>query len=176
MSTALQKGMKLELCYAAGMVSSNPEVRKNVIQNAANIIRATRGRGIIISSEARSALGIRGPYDVINLGVIWGMSQDLATETVSLAPQAIIRVGSLRKESFRGAVKVTVVEHGAGGKLESNKKRKGDGLSNAEKQKLQKKASPEDKSMPVSSSSSKANGSMSVPLRNAESDGLSKES
>lgn len=52
------------------------------MQNAACLVRTTRGRGIIISSEARKAVGVRAPFDVINLSTLWGLSQEKGREAV----------------------------------------------------------------------------------------------
>ena len=43
--------------------------------NALALSRATRGKGIIISSSARSAFELRGPYDVINTATLFGLSE-----------------------------------------------------------------------------------------------------
>ena len=40
--------------------------------------RATNGKGIILSSGARAAFELRGPYDVINLGTLMGLTQEQA--------------------------------------------------------------------------------------------------
>ena len=49
----------------------------------AALVRATQGHGIIISSGSRNAFELRGPYDVINLGVLFGMSEQQAKVTHS---------------------------------------------------------------------------------------------
>jgi len=41
--------------------------RRGVITSAMSLIRATRGKNIIISSNALYAMELRGPYDIINL-------------------------------------------------------------------------------------------------------------
>lgn len=38
-----------------------------MISNSMNLVRATKGRNIILTSEARRVLDLRGPYDVMNL-------------------------------------------------------------------------------------------------------------
>lgn len=38
-----------------------------MISNALNLVRATKGRNIILSSAARKAFDLRGPNDLINL-------------------------------------------------------------------------------------------------------------
>lgn len=58
--------------------------------NAAGLVRATRGRGIVISSEARKAVGVRGPFDVINLATLWGLSQEKGREAVGDLSRTVV--------------------------------------------------------------------------------------
>lgn len=102
---ALQRGVRFEICYANGITGSN-EARRNLINSAANLIRATRGRGIIVSSEARNALGLRAPHDVINLATVWGLSSERAKETVCEEAAIVVRLAGLKRSSFRGVVDI----------------------------------------------------------------------
>lgn len=52
----------------------------------AALTRATRGKGIIISSGAREAFELRGAYDVINIGVLFGLSEQQAKVLSVLSP------------------------------------------------------------------------------------------
>ena len=85
---AIQRGIFLEINYSASI--NDITARRNLIGNAAALIRATRGRGIVISSEARKALGVRGPFDVINLATLWGLSQDKGREAVDGLPRLVV--------------------------------------------------------------------------------------
>ncbi|PWW73318.1 PHP domain-like protein [Tuber magnatum] len=101
---AIQRGIFLEINYSASI--NDITARRNLIGNAAALIRATRGRGIVISSEARRALGVRGPFDVINLATLWGLSQDRGREAVDGLPRLLVAQAKLRRTSFRGVVDV----------------------------------------------------------------------
>jgi len=85
---AIQRGIFLEINYSASI--NDITARRNLIGNAAALIRATRGRGIVISSEARRALGVRGPFDVINLATLWGLSQDKGREAMDGLPRLVV--------------------------------------------------------------------------------------
>lgn len=87
-------------------MSSDPVARRNLIQNATAIIRATRGRGLVISSEARDALGCRGPADVVNLACIWGLGSEVGHEAVSKEARRCVGAARLKRSSYRGAVDV----------------------------------------------------------------------
>jgi ribonuclease P/MRP protein subunit RPP1 len=88
-------------------------------------VRATRGRGLVVSSEARSVLGVRAPADVENLLAVWGVSGDQAKETVTVTPRSVVANEGLRRRGFRGIIDVV-----DGGEIEENtieKKQHGSG-------------------------------------------------
>jgi ribonuclease P/MRP protein subunit RPP1 len=105
-AAALQRGIRFEICYAGGVLGSGTEARRNLISGATALIRATRGRGIIISSEAKSAFGLRGPWDLVNLAAVWGLSQERGKEAVCEEARKVIQLARLKRESFRGVVDV----------------------------------------------------------------------
>ncbi|KAI9874348.1 MAG: hypothetical protein M1830_009847 [Pleopsidium flavum] len=106
LSTALQRGVKFELCYAPGVLATDSSARRNLISNATQLIRATRGRGIIISSEAMKAVGCRGPWDVINLAMVWGLGQERGREAVGTEARSVVVQAELKRRSYRGVVDV----------------------------------------------------------------------
>lgn len=139
LSLALQRGVRFEICYAPGILATDGGAsRRNLISNATQLIRATRGKGIIISSEAQKALACRGPCDVINLAVVWGLGQERGTEAVGREARSVIVQAEMRRKSFKGVIDViyggdkpepTIKEGNQVGKgKESNKKRKADVL------------------------------------------------
>lgn len=102
---AIHRGIRFEICYAqATMEDSN--ARKNFISNCLGIFRATRGRGIVISSEAKTALGIRGPADVVNLMAVWGLGRERGMEGLGDNPRSVVINEGLKRSSFRGVVDV----------------------------------------------------------------------
>lgn len=104
-AAALQRGVRFEICYSPGIVGSN-DARRNIISNAASLIRATRGRGIILSSEAKTALGLRGPSDVINLAHVWGLSQECGKEAICEETGRVVRLAAVKRSSYRGVVDI----------------------------------------------------------------------
>ncbi len=139
-SLALQRGIRFEICYAAGVLASDGGAsRRNLISNATQLIRATRGRGIIISSEAKNAMACRGPFDVVNLAVLWGLSQERSAEAIGRESRNVVVQAELKRRSFRGVIDVVyggekpsrIAENdGKNGKVKSekNQKRKADTL------------------------------------------------
>ena len=112
-ASALQRGVRFEICYSPG-ISGGSDARRNLITGATSLIRATRGRGIIISSDAKNALGCRGPWDVINLAQIWGLNQGRGKEAVCEEAGKVTRLAKMKRESFRGVIHV-VDGNGMGG-------------------------------------------------------------
>jgi ribonuclease P/MRP protein subunit RPP1 len=103
-ASALQRGVRFEICYAPAL--HKPDSRRNLIAGATSLIRATRGRGVILSSEASSALGIRAPHDVVNLTQIWGLGQERGKEAVCEEAAKVLRLAALKRTSFRGVVDI----------------------------------------------------------------------
>ncbi len=107
LGNALQRGIKFEVCYAPGILNSDGGAsRRNLISNATQIIRATRGRGLIISSEAKRALACRGPADVTNMAVLWGLGQERGTEAVGREARSVVVQAKMKRTSFRGVIDV----------------------------------------------------------------------
>ncbi|KAF9894302.1 hypothetical protein FE257_007805 [Aspergillus nanangensis] len=128
LSAAIARGIRFEICYGPGVTGSGLEARRNLIGNAMALIRATRGRGIIVSSEARRALGIRGPADVINLACVWGLSQERGKEALCEEARKVTALAKLKRTSWRGII--DVVDGGEkpkpkGDKLPLNQKQSG---------------------------------------------------
>jgi ribonuclease P/MRP protein subunit RPP1 len=106
-SSALHRGIRFEICYAPAIqTSGNSEARRNLISGATQLIRATRGKGILLSSEAKNALGVRGPHDVMNLAHIWGLGQERGKEALCEEAAKVIRLAGLKRTSFRGVIDV----------------------------------------------------------------------
>ena len=140
-STALARGIRFELCYSQGILATDSMSRRNLISNATQLIRATRGKGIILSSESSKAIGLRAPMDVINLATVWGLSQERGREAVEREARAVIVKADFMRTSYKGAVNVIsgafkksegIISAKGAGKLEGQRKRKYDGDGNGE--------------------------------------------
>ncbi|KAI0975339.1 RNase P subunit p30-domain-containing protein [Xylaria arbuscula] len=132
---AVSRGVRFEVCYSQVLQGPAPvyvigpkgskdaggsyvgntgtgvdaRARAAFIGNVASLIRATRGRGIIISSEARSALGLRGPADVMNLLHVWGLPTDRAKEGLGVLPRGVVVNEGLKRSGFRGVIDIVGV-------------------------------------------------------------------
>jgi ribonuclease P/MRP protein subunit RPP1 len=130
LGAAITRGIKIELCYSQGLLSSDPQAKRNLISNATQLIRVTRGRGLIFSSEAKSVLGIRAPSDVINLASVWGLGSERGKDGLTKEARSVVEHARLKRESFKG-----VIDFKYGGeKPLSVSKDKQDGKSKAKNQ------------------------------------------
>ena len=105
LSEAIKSGKRLELSYAQGVMGDSG-MRRNLISNATQLIRASRGRGLIISSEAKAAVACRGPWDAINLAAVWGLGQERGYEAMSKECRTIVVTAKLKRTSYRGVIDV----------------------------------------------------------------------
>ena len=60
----------------------------------------------MISSEAKRATGCRGPWDVVNLAAVWGLSQERGKEAVSTLARNLVANARLKRSGYRGVVDV----------------------------------------------------------------------
>jgi ribonuclease P/MRP protein subunit RPP1 len=104
LGTAVARGVKIELCYGQAILSSDSNAKRNVIGNATALIRVTRGRGLIMSSEAKSALGLRAPSDVMNLASVWGLGLERGKDALTKEPRSVVEFARLKRQSYKGIV------------------------------------------------------------------------
>lgn len=106
LGTAVARGVKIELCYSQAILSDNLNAKRTLISNIVQLIRVTRGRGILFSSEAKDVLGVRAPSDVINLASVWGLGHERGKDGLSKEPRSVVEYARLKRTSYRGVVNV----------------------------------------------------------------------
>ncbi|KAH6669290.1 RNase P subunit p30 [Halenospora varia] len=103
--TAVNRGVRFEICYAQATMGDSV-ARRNVISNIMGIIRATRGRGLVVSSEASGAVACRGPADVLNLLGVWGLGRERGLEAMDVNARGVVVNEGIKRSGFRGVVDV----------------------------------------------------------------------
>ncbi|KAI0473861.1 RNase P subunit p30-domain-containing protein [Xylariaceae sp. FL0804] len=121
---AVARGARFEVCYGAALdPRADPRARAAFIGNVAQLVRATRGRGIVVSSGGLDAGGgggggggappgvqtLRAPADVANLLRVWGLPPDAALPALSALPRAVVANEALRRSGFRGVIDIVGV-------------------------------------------------------------------
>ncbi|KAK9373885.1 RNase P subunit p30-domain-containing protein [Lipomyces chichibuensis] len=134
LGAAVARGIKIEICYSPTTRQADNNARRNLISNAAALFRATRGKGIIISSGATSALECRGPYDVANLATLWGFTQEKGKAAVAGDARAVVVHARMRRRSYKQVVEIVVDED----------ELRATGNKRADKKELQKRTRQED--------------------------------
>ncbi|KAG8407668.1 RNA-binding RNA processing protein rpp1 [Metarhizium acridum] len=60
----------------------------------------------MISSEAKTALSLRGPADVVNLLNVWGLAKEKGLEGLRSIPRSIVVNEGIKRNGFRGVINV----------------------------------------------------------------------
>ncbi|KAM4852017.1 ribonuclease P protein subunit p30 isoform 1-T1 [Thomomys bottae] len=97
-NVAVDRGLSFELVYSPAIRDST--MRRYTISNALNLMQICKGKNVIISSAAEKPLEIRGPYDVANLGLLFGLSENDAKAAVSTNCRVALLHGETRKTAF----------------------------------------------------------------------------
>ncbi|KAG9304642.1 hypothetical protein G9A89_020206 [Geosiphon pyriformis] len=100
--SAIDRGIYFEICYASAIRDSTS--RRQLISNAQNLFRVTRGKNIIISGGAQKAMELRGPYDIVNLGTIMGMNQAVAKDCISTNCRAVLYHAFTRRDTHKAVI------------------------------------------------------------------------
>uniref|UniRef100_A0A5G2RGP9 Ribonuclease P protein subunit p30 n=1 Tax=Sus scrofa TaxID=9823 RepID=A0A5G2RGP9_PIG len=87
-NVAIDRGVAFELVYSPAIKDST--MRRYTISNALNLMQICKGK----------PLEIRGPYDVANLGLLFGLSESDAKAAVSTNCRAVLLHGETRKTAF----------------------------------------------------------------------------
>ncbi|XP_043842795.1 ribonuclease P protein subunit p30 isoform X1 [Dromiciops gliroides] len=97
-NVAIERGIGFEITYSPAIKDST--MRRYTISNALSLMQICKGKNVIISSGAERPLEIRGPYDVANLGLLFGLSESDAKAAVSTNCRATLLHGETRKTAF----------------------------------------------------------------------------
>lgn len=96
MKAAVSRGVCFEVTYASSL-GDDATARRLLFSNIAVIVRFTKGKSLLISSGASSALRLRSPHDVINLAAILGLAADHAKAVVAHNPLVALAHSASRR-------------------------------------------------------------------------------
>ena len=99
---AIERGISFEILYAPAIRDEG--FRKNTISNALELIRVSKGRNIIMSSGAEKTMELRGPYDIVNLGLLFGLKPDQGKAAVSKNIRSLLYHAAARNKTVKGVV------------------------------------------------------------------------
>ncbi|XP_070608452.1 ribonuclease P protein subunit p30 isoform X1 [Erythrolamprus reginae] len=94
-NVAIERGVYFELIYVPSIKDST--MRRYTISNAFSLMQICRGKNIVLSSGAEKPIQLRSPYDVANLGWLFGLSESNGKAAVSTNSRAVFLHGEARK-------------------------------------------------------------------------------
>ncbi|XP_044035851.1 ribonuclease P protein subunit p30 isoform X2 [Siniperca chuatsi] len=94
-SGAIDRGLVFEVSYSAAIRDAT--MRRYTIANAVSLMESCKGKNVILSSAAEQPLELRGPYDITNLGLLFGLSDGDAKEAVSSSCRSAVLHAETRK-------------------------------------------------------------------------------
>ncbi|NXR97232.1 RPP30 protein, partial [Oxylabes madagascariensis] len=92
---AIDRGIYFELLYTPAIKDST--MRRYTISNAISLMQICKGK--VSSQSENKPLELRGPYDVANLGLLFGLSEGEAKAAVSTNCRATMLHGETRKSA-----------------------------------------------------------------------------
>ncbi|XP_058748464.1 protein GAMETOPHYTE DEFECTIVE 1 [Vicia villosa] len=104
---ATQRGVVFEVSYA-GLIA-DVQLRRQLISGAKLLIDWTRGRDVVFSSAAPSVNELRGPCDVANLLLLFGLSKEQAKASISNNCRVLLANALRRKRFHKEAIRVEVL-------------------------------------------------------------------
>lgn len=85
---AIDRGVAFEVSYSAAIRDAT--MRRYTIANAIALVDTCKGKNVIVSSAAEKRLELRGPYDIANLSLLFGLSDADAKEAVSSTCRSVV--------------------------------------------------------------------------------------
>ncbi|XP_041939259.1 ribonuclease P protein subunit p30 isoform X1 [Alosa sapidissima] len=95
---AIDRGVFFEIVYTPAIRDST--MRRYTIGNSLGLMETCKGKGVILSSGAERPLELRGPYDIANLGIVFGLSEGDAKAAVSTNCRSVVINGETRTTAF----------------------------------------------------------------------------
>ncbi|KAM9837827.1 ribonuclease P protein subunit p30 isoform 1-T1 [Aulostomus maculatus] len=92
---AVDRGVVFEVSYSAAIRDTT--MRRYTIANAISLMESCKGKNLIMSSAAEKHLELRGPYDITNLGLLFGLSEEDAKEAISSTCRSVLLHADTRK-------------------------------------------------------------------------------
>ena len=104
MRAAAERGIIFELIYSNAL--RDPFERRNLLafgrSLAMNIFK--RGQAMVFSSNATNSLQIRSPYDMMEIGQLFGFNEEISKKMVQQTPMDVIARSFSRRQTVQGTV------------------------------------------------------------------------
>jgi len=104
MRAAAERGIAFELIYSNAL--RDPFERRNLLafgrSLAATIFK--RGQSIVFSSNATNPLQIRSPYDMMEIGQLFGFNEEISRKMITDNPMDVLARSFSRRQTVQGTV------------------------------------------------------------------------
>lgn len=98
----VKRGVKVEVVYGYSLRDVNQ--RRQFVQNVRSVVRASRSRGIVVSSGARDPMEVRNQLGVTALLRTLGMSSDQCSRANNELASLVLLNGRLRTKSYKQTI------------------------------------------------------------------------
>jgi len=92
--TALRNGAVFEIPYTSALDSA---AKRNWWATAREVVRVTKGKGLIVTSGGMDVADIRAPKDIGNLVTFLGLAQNMAHDAATTTPKSLVLRAQTRK-------------------------------------------------------------------------------
>ncbi|XP_022782813.1 ribonuclease P protein subunit p30-like [Stylophora pistillata] len=99
---AVERGVHFEIIYSTALRS--PSERTTVLSIAMDLVFFTKGKNIIVSSGAEEELDFRGPYDIVNLGMLFKLKDEQSKAAVTKNCRAVLFHSEARKGTEKSII------------------------------------------------------------------------
>lgn len=99
---AAERGVHFEIIYSTALRS--PSERTTVLSIAMDLAIFTKGKNIIITSGAEDVLDFRGPYDIVNLGMLFKLKEEQSKSAVTKNCRAVLFHSEARKGTEKSII------------------------------------------------------------------------
>ena len=102
---AVERGVHFEIIYSTAFMGTTE--RTQLLSIAMNMVVFTKGKNIILSSGAEHELDFRGPYDIVNLGLLFNFKEEQSKAAITKNCRAVLFHAQARKATERSVISGT---------------------------------------------------------------------
>ena len=102
---AIERGVHFEIIYSTAFRGTNE--RTQLLAIAIDMVVFTKGKNIIVSSGAEHELNFRGPYDIVNLGLLFNFNEEQSKAAITKNCRAVLFHAQARKGTERSVISGT---------------------------------------------------------------------
>lgn len=102
MNAAIERGVHFEITYSPAF--RDPSRKKTLIALAINLVATAKGRNVIVSSGATNEMDFRGPYDLINLGLLFNFTEKQSKAALTNNCRAVLFHKEARADTAKSII------------------------------------------------------------------------